>query len=244
MQYEKEFLTYYETRDEALRNELVEKYLYMVENITRRYQGKGIDRDDIYQVGAMALIMAVERFDPTKGFEFTTFATPTILGEIKKHFRDKGWSMKVPRRLKETAIAIPGVKDALTAELGRVPTTKEMAERMDLPEEDLLAAMESSLAYAAASLNQAFDEDDGEKSVYEKYTSTKEAGYEAIENQDLIESVLATLSDVSRFIFRKRFVEEKTQEEVARSLGVSQMTVSRAEKRLRERFAEEFHGHA
>ena len=238
MQYEKEFLEYYHTRDVDLRNDLVEKYLYMVDILIRKYQGKGIDRDDIYQVGAMALIMAVERFDPTRGYEFTTFATPTILGEIKKYFRDKGWSMRVPRRLKETAIAVPAKKDELTSELGRTPTTKELAEYMGISQEALLEAMESSLAYEAASLNEAFDED-SEKSVYEKYTSRDESGYNDVESRDLVDGVLATLSDTNRYIFKKRFIEEKTQEEIAKDLGVSQMTISRAEKKLRERFAKE-----
>ena len=238
MQYEKEFLEYYHTRDVDLRNDLVEKYLYMVDILIRKYQGKGIDRDDIYQVGAMALIMAVERFDPTRGYEFTTFATPTILGEIKKYFRDKGWSMRVPRRLKETAIAVPAKKDELTSELGRTPTTKELADYMGISQEALLEAMESSLAYEAASLNEAFDED-SEKSVYEKYTSRDESGYNDVESRDLVDGVLATLSDTNRYIFKKRFIEEKTQEEIAKDLGVSQMTISRAEKKLRERFAKE-----
>ena len=239
MQNEKEFLEYYKTKDVELRNQLVEKYLYMVDILIRKYQGKGIDRDDIYQVGAMALIMAVERFDPTKGFEFTTFATPTILGEIKKYFRDKGWSMKVPRRLKETAIAIPQMKDKLTSELGRVPTTKELADYMNISEEALLQAMEGSLAYEAASLNQAFDDDDSEKSVYEKYTSRIEKGYDDVDSREAIETILEDLSDTDRFIFKQRFLEEKTQEEIAKELGVSQMTISRAEKRLKEKFRKE-----
>jgi len=239
MQNEQEFLEYYKTKDIDLRNDLVEKYLPIVDILIRKYQGKGIDREDIYQVGAMALIMAVERFDPTRGFEFTTFATPTILGEIKKYFRDRGWSMKVPRRLKETAIAVPAKRDELTSQLGRTPTTRELAEYMDISEEALLEAMESSLAYEAASLNQAFDDEDSEKSVYEKFTAKDEKGYDEVESREVIEKVLSTLSDTNRYIFKKRFIEEKTQEEIARELGVSQMTISRAEKKLRERFAEE-----
>ncbi len=238
MQYEKEFLAYYESKDEELRNQLVEKYLYLVDILIRKYQGKGIDPEDIYQVGALGLILAVQRFNPTLGYEFTTFATPTILGEIKKHFRDKGWSMRVPRRLKEIAITIPKVRDQLTGQMGRLPTVEELAQAMNVSVEELLEAQESSLAYEASSLNQAF-EDDGEHMVYEKYTASTEKGYRDIEIRDAIQRVLDTQSDTNKYIFRERFVEEKTQEEIAKALGVSQMTVSRAEKKLRERFKEE-----
>ena len=140
------FRKFYETRDRDIRNELVEDHLYMVDILIRRYLKKGIERDDLYQVGAMALISAVERFDPYKGFEFSSFATPTILGEIKKYFRDKGWSMKVPRSLKEISVALPKAKDDLTSQLGRVPTVKEIADHMKIEEYELLRAMESGLA--------------------------------------------------------------------------------------------------
>ena len=124
------FRKYAETKDITIRNKIVEENLYMVDILIRRYLGKGVEKDDLYQVGALALINAVERFDPDKGFEFSSFATPTILGEIKKYFRDKGWSLKVPRRLKEISVALPKVKETLTAKLGRAPTVAEVAQHI------------------------------------------------------------------------------------------------------------------
>lgn len=235
------FEQYRQTHDLGLRNEIVEDHLYMVDILIRKYVGKGIDKDDLYQVGAMALINAVDRFDPSRGFEFSSFATPTILGEIKKYFRDKGWALKVPRRQKEKAIAIPAAKEKLTAKLGRVPTVRELAEEMNLSEEDVLEAMESSLAYGAVSLSEPFDEDgeNGEGNKYEKFAVTIEKGYNSLENREIIDNVLQSMSDTSRFIFRKRFIEEKSQSEIAKDLGVSQMTISRAEKNIRKRFHEE-----
>ena len=235
------FEEYYESKDIDLRNKIVEEHLYMVDILIKKYLGKGVDYDDLYQVGAMALISAVERFDPTKGFEFSSFATPTILGEIKKYFRDKGWSVKVPRHMKELSSAIPKVKDELMSELNRKPTASEIAERMGEKEEIILRAIESSAAYGALSLNQTFDEngDDGGASMFEKYTARDEKGFEDVENYEIIDKVLSELTGTNRYIFKKRFVEEISQSEIAKALGVSQMTISRAEKKIIERFAQE-----
>ena len=124
------FLAYSKNKDIETRNRIVEKYLYMVDILIKKYLGKGVEYDDLYQVGALALISAVERFDPEKGFEFSSFATPTILGEIKKYFRDKGWSVKVPRHMKEISSSMGPVKEDLTSKLGRKPTVAEIAEAM------------------------------------------------------------------------------------------------------------------
>lgn len=240
MQVKELFKEFYETRDVNLRNQLVEDHLYMVEILVRKYLNKGIEYDDLYQVGAMALISAVERFDPTKGFEFSSFATPTILGEIKKHFRDKGWALKVPRRMKELASAITRAKTQLTNDLGRNPTVKEIAEFLEEPEDQVFRALESSFAYNALSLNQVFEEDDENSNpMFEKYASEEEEGYEEADNNEVIENVLEKLSGTDRYIFKKRFIESRSQGEIAKDLGVSQMTVSRAEKKIIEKFAKE-----
>ena len=235
------FRKYAETKDINIRNKIVEENLYMVDILIRRYLGKGVEKDDLYQVWALALINAVERFDPDKGFEFSSFATPTILGEIKKYFRDKGWSLKVPRRLKEISVALPKVKETLSAKLGRAPTVAEVAQHMDKKESDILMAMESSMAYGAYSLDETFSDsgDEGETSKYEKFTSTEEAGYRGLENREIIDTVLKELSDTNKYIFRERFIKEKSQSDIASHLGVSQMTVSRAERSIKERFAKE-----
>ncbi len=235
------FEQYQNTKDVSLRNEIVESYLYMVNILVRKYLNKGVDYDDLYQVGAMALIAAVERFDPTKGYDFSSFATPTIIGEIKKHFRDKEWSLKVPRRLKELAGKMMKVREEMAAELHRDPTVDELAEKMGVSQSDIIQAMESSMAYNAFSLNQTFDEsgEEGEASMFEKFAAFEEEGYDRIEYAEIIQRVLADLSETNQYIFRSRFIENKSQAEIAEKLGVSQMTISRAEKNIKMRFQQE-----
>ena len=224
-----------------LRNQLVEENLYMVDILIRKYLGKGVDYDDLYQVGALALVSAVERFDPEKGFEFKSFATPTILGEIKKYFRDKQWSLKVPRRMKEISSKVQEVKDQLTTSLGRAPTLEEISEHTGFSHEQIMQAMESAKAYGTFSLDSAGNSlgDDGEENLLEKYVGFEEIGYERIEINEIITTVLEKLSDTYRYVFRERFLFNKSQSEIAQELGVSQMTVSRAEKAIVERFKKE-----
>ena len=226
-----------------LRNEIVEKNLYMVDILIRKYLGKGVDYDDLYQVGAIALVNAVERFDPTKGFEFRSFATPTILGEIKKYFRDKEWSLKVPRRMKEIAGKVQEIKDALTAQNGRVPSIEEISEMTGFTHEQIMQAMESAKAYGTYSLESAVSDDDSEAAALEKYIGFEDSGYERIELGEIINNVLTGFSDTYRYIFKQRFIEGKSQAEIAQKLGVSQMTISRSEKAIVENFRREFNRH-
>ncbi len=223
------------------RNALVEKNLYMVDILIRKYLSKGVEYDDLYQIGALALVSAVERFDPSKGFEFSSFATPTILGEIKKYFRDKQWSLKVPRRLKEIAAKVQDAKDKLNSELHRTPTVAEIAEFTGYTEEQIIEAIESSHAYGTYSLDKTFDEagEDGENAFLEKYTGFNEHGYDQIETAEIINKVVNTFNDQYKFIFRERFINNKSQSEIAKSLGISQMTVSRAEKNIVGKFRAE-----
>ncbi|HIV80281.1 MAG TPA: SigB/SigF/SigG family RNA polymerase sigma factor [Candidatus Avanaerovorax faecigallinarum] len=223
------------------RNEIVEKYLYMVDILIRKYTGKGVDYDDLYQVGAMALVSAVERFDPSKGFEFSSFATPTILGEIKKYFRDKQWSLKVPRRLKEIASKVTENKEALYAKYQRNPTAEEIAEYTGYTVEQIIEALESSQAYGTYSLDKTFDDagEDGESPFLERYTGFDEAGYERVETSEIIKKVMDTFSDQYKTIFRERFINDRSQSDIARELGISQMSVSRAERNMISRFRAE-----
>ena len=223
------------------RNALVEKNLYMVDILIRKYLSKGVEYDYLYQIGALALVAAVERFDPAKGFEFSSFATPTILGEIKKYFRDKQWSLKVPRRLKEIAAKVQDAKDKLNSELHRTPTVAEIAEFTGYTEEQIIEAIESSHAYGTYSLDKTFDEagEDGENAFLEKYTGFNEHGYDQIETAEIINKVVNTFNDQYKFIFRERFINNKSQSEIAKSLGISQMTVSRAEKNIVGKFRAE-----
>ncbi len=237
------FAQYKASGDIAIRNQLVEDYLYMVDVLIKKYLGKGVGYDDLYQVGAMALIAAVERFDHEKGFAFSSFATPTILGEIKKHFRDKEWAIKVPRRLKGLAGQIPNIRDELSQELGRTPTNQEIAEVLDVTEKEILEAMESSQAYAPMSIDQTFGDsgEDGEGSILERYMGREEQGYGNIVYAEIVRDVISTLKEQDKNIFRMRFIENKTQAEVGNALGISQMTVSRVEKSIKEKFLHEIH---
>ena len=235
------FLEYSKNPTIEKRNQLVEDNLYMVDILIRKYLGKGVDYDDLYQVGALALVSAVERFDPSKGFEFSSFATPTILGEIKKYFRDKQWSLKVPRRLKEVAAKVQEVKERLYIEYQRKPTIEEIAEVTGFMPDQIIEAMEGARAYGTYSLDKTFDEagEDGENSLLEKYTGFDDKGYELFETSEIIKQVLDTFNDQYKVIFKERFIENKSQSEIAKMLGVSQMTVSRAEKNMISMFKAE-----
>lgn len=241
MTKDNEFINYKDNPTVELRNKIVEKYLYMVDILIRKYIGKGVEYDDLYQVGALALVSAVERFDPSRGFEFSSFATPTILGEIKKYFRDKQWSLKVPRRLKEISAKALEAKENLYRELQRKPTIKEIAVSTGYKEEEILEALEGSQAYSTYSLDKTYDEngDEGESSFLEKYTGFDEKGFERIETSEIINKVMNALSDQNRYVFKERFIYNKSQAEIAKILGVSQMTVSRAEKSIISKFKEE-----
>ena len=225
-------------KDIEERNKLVEDHLYMIDILIRKYLGKGVEYDDLYQAGALALVNAADRFDPEKGFEFRTFATPTILGEIKKYFRDKEWSLSVPRRQKELVVKLRDAEDSILKAKGRPATVEELAEATGYTEEQVIQAMESSKAYGAFSLESAADTDD-EGSAIEKFVGFTEKGYERIEMAEIISRVLESLSDTNRYIFRQRFLENRPQAEITRELGVSQMTISRAEKNIVKKFKEE-----
>ena len=224
-----------------LRNRIVEENLYIVDILIRKYLGKGVDYDDLYQVGAMALVSAVERFDPTKGYEFQSFATPTILGEIKKYFRDKEWSLKVPRRMKENAGKVQEAKEKLTGKLGRVPTVEEISEITGLTHEQIIQAMESAKAYGTYSLDSSAttSDEEADAAALEKYIGFEDNGFERVELGEIINNVLKNFSDTYKYIFKQRFILNKSQSEIASKLGVSQMTVSRAEKAIIESFKKE-----
>ena len=224
-----------------LRNRIVEENLYIVDILIRKYLGQGVDYDDLYQVGAMALVSAVERFDPTKGYEFQSFATPTILGEIKKYFRDKEWSLKVPRRMKENAGKVQEAKEKLTGKLGRVPTVEEISEITGLTHEQIIQAMESAKAYGTYSLDSpaTTSDEEADAAALEKYIGFEDNGFERVELGEIINNVLKNFSDTYKYIFKQRFILNKSQSEIASKLGVSQMTVSRAEKAIIESFKKE-----
>ncbi|MDR1293216.1 MAG: SigB/SigF/SigG family RNA polymerase sigma factor [Clostridiales Family XIII bacterium] len=236
------FAEYMKGHSEEVRNKIVEHYLYLAEILSKKYAGRGIDYDDLYQVASMALLLSVERFDPSKGFAFTSFATPTIIGEIKKYFRDKSWVVQVPRRVKELSLHIGDAREKLQAKNGKAPTVPELAELMDCSEEEVLEAMESGQTFRTYSLNQVIDsESDEGPASFDKYMSVEEKGYENFEDADLIRNVIAGLTDKERAIFGERVLGTKTQQEVAQEYGVSQMTISRLEAEIREKFRKEYY---
>lgn len=236
-----QFIEYKKNPTIELRNKIVEDHLYMVDILIRKYLNKGVEYDDLYQVGALALVQAVERFDPSKGFEFSSFATPTILGEIKKYFRDKQWSLKVPRRLKEISAKVQEARDDLYLENHRNPTVDEIAAKTGLTEEQIIQALESSQAYGTYSLDKTFEDagEEGESSFLERYTGFDDKGFEGVEMDEIINKVMSELSEQNRYIFRERFIYNRSQTAIAKTLGVSQMTISRAERNIIQQFRQE-----
>ncbi|MEL7649548.1 MAG: SigB/SigF/SigG family RNA polymerase sigma factor [Sedimentibacter sp.] len=235
------FLLYAETNDVEVRNQIFDKYRYMAEIISRKYSNKGIEHDDIYQIACMGLIYAIERFDITKGFEFTSFATPTILGEIKKYFRDKGWSIKVPRKIQEISKKVNDYNNLLASQLNRAPTIKEIAEYVHSTEEEVLEAFEAGKMFNSQSLDEKFDasNDDNDISLMD-VVGTDDKYFQKIENEDFIRKSMDKLNDLEKKIIIKRFYSNKTQSEIARELNISQMTVSRIEKKSLEKLRIEF----
>ena len=235
------FREYQETKSSEIRNEIVEKNLSLAELLARKYTGRGVEYEDLLQVASYALVLAVERFDTSKGVQFASFATPTIIGEIKKYFRDTTWSLKVPRRLKEISIKMLEAKEQLQEQLHHVPTVQDLADYMNVSEEDIIEAMEGSHAYSTYSLDHEQDSfSENEKMHFERFLGEHDDGYDRFETSGVLEKVMADLSPTEIEIIRKRFLEEITQREVAKELGVSQMTVSRIEKAMKDKFRIEY----
>ncbi|HOK49841.1 MAG TPA: SigB/SigF/SigG family RNA polymerase sigma factor [Sedimentibacter sp.] len=236
------FLLYHETKDIEIRNQIFEKYRYMAEIISRKYSNRGIEHDDIYQIACMGLIFAIERFDITKGFEFTSFATPTILGEIKKYFRDKGWAVKVPRKIQEISRKVNEYNNILASQLHRAPTIREIAEYANSTEEEVLEAFEAGKMFNSQSLDEKFDfsKDENDISLMD-VVGAEDKYYNMIENKDFITKSMSKLNELEKNIIIKRFYENKTQSDIAKELSISQMTVSRIEKRSLEKLRMEYY---
>ncbi len=228
------FSDYRRTGDRALRDELVLEHIGLARALARRYAGRGESLDDIQQVAMMGLVKAVDRFDPDRGLSFTTFAVPTITGEIKRHFRDRTWSTRVPRGLQELALRLGNVVRTLSQELGRSPSVAEIAEALEVDEESVLEAMEVSRSYRAASLDAPAEDDSG-RSMNDDVLGRVDGAFEAVEQRMTVDHLLSTLSERDRTIVVLRFFENKTQSEIAAEIGISQMHVSRLLARALER---------
>jgi RNA polymerase sigma-B factor len=235
------FLQYKETQDIGIRNQIFDKYKYMAEVIAKKYKNRGIEYEDIFQIACMGLIFAIERFDVSKGFEFTSFATPTILGEIKKYFRDKGWSVRVPRRIQEISRKVNEVSNLLSTQLNHTPTVKEIAEYLGSTEEQVLEAFEAGKMFNSQSLDEKFESssDDSDLSLMD-IIGQEDNQFIKIENEDFIKKSINKLNELEKKIIIERFYSNKTQSEIAKEINISQMTVSRMEKKSLEKLRKEF----
>lgn len=221
------FMRYKKTGDESAREQLVMSYLNLVRFLAAKFKNRGEPLEDLVQVGNIGLIKAIDRFDPDRGLEFTTYATPTILGEIKRHFRDRGWAVRVPRRLQELSAKVTKATDELTQELQRPPKMSEIAEHLGVSVDEVLEALASSSAYSAVSLEapRATTGEEG-MSVLDRYENIDQA-LASSDDRLLINAALEDFSEKEREIVKMRFVDGLTQVEIAEALGVSQVQISR-----------------
>jgi RNA polymerase sigma-B factor len=231
---------YHEQNDLEAREKLIEQYLPLVRSLARRYSYRGEQLEDLVQVGCIGLIKAIDRFDIDRGVELTTYATPNIIGEIKRHFRDKGWSVRVPRGLQELNVRLSHLVEDLTVQLERSPTIAELAKAAGVEEEEVLEALESGQAYATLSLSTGGGgSDDGSDLDPLESLGEIEHQYEVSEDRALLEPGFRVLDDRERTILHLRFFEGLTQSQIAQQVGISQMHVSRLIRRALEKIREE-----
>jgi RNA polymerase sigma-B factor len=217
---------YHRGGDPAARDALVERFLPLARGLARRYQSGGEPLEDLEQVASLALLKAVDRFDPSRPTAFSSFAVPTILGELKRHFRDRGWSVRVPRDLQETAVRVERVTHDMTRDLARAPTPSEIASDLGLTTERVLEAREAAGAYRAISLDRPHDDAEEPEQVSDSI-GVEDPGFDLAEDAATVERLMAVLGEREREVLRLRFVEDLTQSEIGRRIGVSQMHVSR-----------------
>ncbi len=221
-------LRYMETQRPEYRDQLVEGHLYIAEIIARKFSGRGVDFDDLYQVAAMALFKAIERFDPARGIKLASFVTPSMVGEVKNYFRDRSRLIRPPRRATELLRIVDKAREDLTQQLNRSPMVSEIADYTDLTEDEVLEALEAG-ASQPVSLDQTAVSDD-EDTPLANVIGTEEKGYAEFETADLLRRSMASLTPKQREVIQLRFFENLSQREVAQRTGVSQMSISRLER--------------
>jgi RNA polymerase sigma-B factor len=230
---------YHENGDLQAREQLIEQYMSLVRSLARRYSYRGEQLDDLVQIGSIGLIKAIDRFDIDRGVELTTYATPNIIGEIKRHFRDKGWAVRVPRGLQELNVQLSRLMETLTVQLGRSPTIPELAQAAGAQEEEVLEALESGRAYSSLSLSQGTGGDGEEDLDPLESIGTEEHQYEVSEDRAILAPGFKVLDDRERMILQLRFFDGLTQSQIAQQVGISQMHVSRLIRRALEKIREE-----
>jgi RNA polymerase sigma-B factor len=230
---------YHEDGDLQAREQLIEQYMSLVRSLARRYSYRGEQLEDLVQIGAIGLIKAIDRFDLNRGVELTTYATPNIIGEIKRHFRDKGWSGRVPRGLQELNVQLSKLVEQLTVQLGRSPTITELAKGAGVEEEEVLEALESGRAYSSLSLSSGGGQEDGEELDPLESIGTEEHQYDVSEDRAVLAPGFRVLDERERRILHLRFFEGLTQSQIAQQVGISQMHVSRLIRRSLEKIRDE-----
>ncbi len=228
---------YHEDGDLQAREKLIEQYMSLVRSLARRYSYRGEQLEDLVQIGAIGLIKAIDRFDLDRGVELTTYATPNIIGEIKRHFRDKGWAVRVPRGLQELNVQLSKLVEQLTVQLGRSPTIPELAKAAGVEEEQVLEALESGRAYTSLSLSVGGGGDDDDLDPLESL-GTEEHQYEVSEDRAVLAPGFKVLDERERKILQLRFFDGLTQSQIAQQVGISQMHVSRLIRRSLEKIRE------
>src|SRR6187455_2798929 len=203
----------------------------LVRSLAGRYAGRGEPQEDLVQVGSIGLLLAIERFDTSRSVQFTTYAVPTIVGEIQRHFRDRAWALHVPRRMKELSLRLTRTVESATADLGRSPTIAELAETIGIGEDEVVEALETYHAYSTRSLSQPLGGGGADEETMEDLLGETEQGYEEVEYGVLVEVGLEALDTRERAIVEMRFFEGLTQSEIAARIGISQMHVSRLLRR-------------
>jgi RNA polymerase sigma-B factor len=226
-------------RDPAIREELVRRYLPFAKNLALRYRGASESFDDLLQVASLGLVNAIDRFDPARGAPFTAFASPTILGELKRHFRDRVWTVRVPRGLHDRMAEVEKAISELTVQLQRSPSVPEIAEKLEVDPTDVLEVLEANHNRRPLSLDRPVGGEESEESPAAEWVGDVDAGFELVENKMALEKALPNLDERERLVLQLRFVEDMTQSQIAERIGHSQMHVSRILRRTLERIRAE-----
>lgn len=226
-------------RDPVIREELVRRYMPFAKNLALRYRGASESFDDLLQVASLGLVNAVDRFDPSRGTPFTAFASPTILGELKRHFRDRVWTVRVPRGLHDRMAEVEKAISELTVELQRSPAVGEIAERMEIDTNEVLEVLEANHNRRPLSLDRPIGNEDSEEAPATEWVGDEDEGYELVDDKLALEGVIPHLGERERLVLRLRFSEDMTQSQIAERIGHSQMHVSRILRRTLERIRTE-----
>jgi RNA polymerase sigma-B factor len=232
------FIRWRKRQDRRARDQLIERFLPLARKLAHRYRGAHEPYEDLLQVASLGLVKAVDRFEPDRGTAFSSFAVPTILGELKRYFRDLGWSVHVPRGAQERALKVEEAEQKLTTQRGRPPTVPELAEYLELSIEEVLDALETAGAHHAVSLDAPHSDEDGESTTLAASFGQCDERYELIEDGLTISTVARQLPRGEREVLELRFVEDLTQTQIAERIGVSQMQVSRILRHALSRMSE------